>query len=72
MRLYVKNAASGLVHAPEPGEPSITARSAALGDPIPPGERRYYQVYYRDPGPAFCPPPAGSTFNATNALKVVW
>jgi hypothetical protein len=72
LRLYVENAFQGLVHAPQPGDPSVSARSAALGDPIPPGERRYYQVYYRDPDPAFCPEPAGSTFNVTNALKVDW
>lgn len=71
-RLYVKSASSGAVSAPGPGDLSITARSAALGAPIPPGHRRYYQVYYRDGAPGFCPPPAGGSFNVTNAVKIVW
>jgi len=70
--LYVKNAVNGAVRVPDAGDPSITARSAALGDPIPPGERRYYQAYYRDPSQSFCPDPPGSTFNSSNALKIVW
>ena len=71
-RLYAKNAVGGFASAPEPGEPSITERSAALGDPIAPGTSRHYQVYYRDPAESFCPPPAGATFNATNAVSVKW
>ena len=47
-------------------DPSITARSAALGDPIAPGDTRFYQVYYRDAAGAFCPP---ETFNATNGVR---
>jgi hypothetical protein len=72
VRLYSKNASSGAVSAPSPGDPSITTRSAALGDPIAPGDRRYYQVYYRDPVTSFCPPPAGDNFNVTHAVKIVW
>jgi hypothetical protein len=71
-RLYAKAASGGAVSAPGPGDPSITARSAALGNPIPPGDRRYYQVYYRDASPSFCPSPPGGTFNITNAVKLVW
>ncbi len=71
-RLYVKHAAHGLAVAPEPGDASITQQSAALGDPIAPGERRYYQVYYRDPDLTFCPAPNGNSFNVGNALKIVW
>jgi hypothetical protein len=71
-RLYAKAAAGGAVFAPAPGDPAITVRSAALGNPIQPGERRYYQVYFRDANPGFCPPPQGSTFNITNGLRVVW
>jgi len=71
-RLYVKNASGGAASAPAPGEPSITARSAALGDPIAPGTRRYYQTYYRDSNAVFCPPPQGNTFNSSNAVKIVW
>jgi hypothetical protein len=71
-RLYSKSASGGAVSAPGPGDPSITARSAALGDTIPPGDRRYYQTYYRDNNPAFCPIPQGNTFNSSNVVKIVW
>jgi len=71
-RLYVRNAAVGQLDAPTGSEPSITARSAALGDPIAPGETRYYQVYYRDPSSSFCAAPAGSTFNATSGIRISW
>ncbi|MFN0006275.1 MAG: hypothetical protein ACKVXR_00080 [Planctomycetota bacterium] len=71
-RLYTKTASGGAVSAPTMGEPSITARSAALGNPIAPGARRYYQTYYRDGNAAFCPTPAGSSFNSSNAVKILW
>lgn len=71
-RLYVKSATSGAVSAPAAGDPSISAQSANLGDPIPAGERRYYQVYYRDSDIVFCPSPTGSTFNVTNVVKLTW
>jgi hypothetical protein len=71
-RLYVKTAVDGTVLASRPGDPSITARSAAVGDPIPNGGTREYQTYYRDGNPSFCPPPAGSTFNITNGIKILW
>ena len=71
-RLYVANASAGSVSAPQPGDPSVTARSALLGDPIAPGSTRHYQVYYRDPNLSFCPGPQGSSFNAGNALRVLW
>jgi hypothetical protein len=71
-RLYTKTAVGGSVSAPRPGDPSITARSASLGDAIAPGSARYYQTYYRDPSSTFCPAPAGDTWNVTNAVKIVW
>jgi hypothetical protein len=71
-RLYVKNAVAGAVTAPIGAEPSITARSAALGDTILPGSSRTYQTYYRDPDPSFCPSPTGNTFNASNGLRIDW
>ena len=71
-RLYVIAASGGALTAPQPGDPSVSARSAALGDPLAPGATRVYQVYYRDPDPGFCPAPQGSTFNATNAVAVAW
>jgi hypothetical protein len=71
-RLYVKSAAAGSFSAPGPGDPSIRTRSAQLGDPIPLGGIRNYQVYYRDPNAGFCPAPNGGTFNISNALRIVW
>jgi hypothetical protein len=71
-RLYVKNAAGGIVVAPTGAESSISARSADLGDRILPAEMCRYQVYYRDAAPGFCQPPAGSTFNVSQALRVLW
>ena len=71
-RMYVKRSTGGTVVAPSMDEVPIQARSAALGDPILPGERRYYQVCYRDGVPAFCPAPLGSSFNLSNAVKIVW
>lgn len=67
-RLYVKHAVGGSITAPEGNDPSISARSATLGDMIPAGALRIYQVYYRDPNLGFCP----GGFNATNAIGVVW
>jgi hypothetical protein len=71
-KLYAKHASGAAASAPEAGDPSIQARSAALGDPLAPGATRYYQVEYRDPNPRFCPAPQGSTFNASNGLVLVW
>jgi len=63
---------AGTITAPAGGDPSVTARSAALGDVIPPGATRYYQTYYRDASATFCPNPPGDTFNVTDGLIVVW
>jgi len=71
-RMYTKNAVGGVVTAPSGGDPSITARSAALGDPIAPGSTRYYQSWYRDPNATFCPAPQGSTFNVTSGFQITW
>lgn len=71
-RLYVRNASGGSVSAPLAGEPSIRARSAALGDTILSGTSRGYQVYYRDPQAAFCSAPTGGSFNITNGVVVHW
>ncbi len=71
-RLYVKSAVGGVSSAPEAGDPTIVARSAALGDALAIGTVRYYHVYYADPSASFCAPPSGSTFNISNALNVTW
>lgn len=71
-RLYVKSASGGVATAPVGSDLSITARSAAAGDPIPPGGLRFYQVYYRDPNSVFCPNPPGNTWNVSSGLKITW
>jgi hypothetical protein len=53
-------------------DPSISPRSAALGDLIPSGGTRYYHTYYRDPSPTFCPNPPGNTWNVSNSVSVIW
>jgi hypothetical protein len=70
-RLYLQAASGGSISAPALGDPSVTAQSAALGDPISAGQQRFYMVYYRDPTVlGACD--AASTFNGTNALDVTW
>ena len=71
-RLMTRNASGGVVSFPNPGDPGIKDRSAALGDVILAGQERIYQVYYRDPNLAFCAAPQGSSFNVSNALRVSW
>jgi hypothetical protein len=70
-RLYVKNAVGGSVTMPVTGDPSVSAKSATLGDTISAGSTRYYQTYYRDPvvlgGCA-----ATLTWNATASGAVYW
>jgi hypothetical protein len=70
-RLYTKTASGGSISAPQAGDPSVSARSAALGDAISAGQSRWYLVYYRDPIVlGGCP--ASSTFNATQTAQVDW
>jgi hypothetical protein len=71
-RLYTKPAdAAGAVDAPLSGDPSVHARSAALGDPISMGTTRSYYVYYRDPVVlGGCP--STSTFNTTQSVQAIW
>lgn len=72
-RLFTGNASGGSVTMPNfgAGEPTVSARSASKGDPIQPGQSRWYLVYYRDPNVlGGCP--SGSTFNATQTGQVLW
>lgn len=73
-RLYTKPAVGGSVTAPAGADPTVSARSAALGDVIAAGSSRWYQVYYRDPpanfGCAFGP--GGATFNISSGRRVLW
>jgi hypothetical protein len=71
-RLYSRNAVGGVASAPQGADLSVSARSAATGDTLSPGDTRIYHTFYRDPDPSFCPTPAGDTFNSSNGLRVVW
>ena len=71
-RLSIKNAVGGASQYPGPGDPTITAKSASLGDPIAPGSMRYYQTYYADASTSFCPSPVGGGWNVTNAVRITW
>jgi Tol biopolymer transport system component len=71
-RLYARNASGGAVSAPQAGDPSISTRSATLGDVLSAGATRYYQTYYRDPDPAFCAAPSGNSWNISAGLVVLW
>jgi Tol biopolymer transport system component len=72
-RLFTKAAVAGSVTMPDSnaGDPSISARSVALGSPIAAGETRSYLVFYRDPVVlGGCG--ASRTFNATQTGLVTW
>jgi hypothetical protein len=70
-RLYTHAAASGSITAPSAAEPSVHARSAALGDTLVTGSVRYYYVYYRDLNVlGGCSPAA--TVNSTQGVAVTW
>jgi hypothetical protein len=71
-RLYIVNAANGMLTVPQAGDPTISQRSTELGSLLPPGAVRHYQVYYRDPEARYCGFPWGDTFNVTNAVSVTW
>ncbi len=49
------------------GSGSTTIDIATKGD-VAPGDVRYYQLWYRDPGSS----PCNSEFNASNGLEVTW
>jgi hypothetical protein len=70
-RLYLHAASGGSVSFPQTGDLPVSARSAALGDPISAGQHRYYSAYYRDPIVlGSCA--ATSGFNTSDALDVFW
>jgi hypothetical protein len=71
-RLYATNAVAGSATAPPSGALSVSARSAALGDPLSPGTVRFLQTYYRDPVQSFCPSPLGNNYNISSAVAVNW
>lgn len=73
-RLYLATASGGVAYAPGPGEPPITVRSTARGDPLTPGSGlvRHYQAYYRDPSATFCPGPNGAGWNVSSLVTISW
>jgi hypothetical protein len=71
-RLFSRSASGGAVTMPQGGDPTLSARSAAVGDPIAQGTSRTYQIYYRDPNATFCSSPPGGTFNVSNAVSLTW
>jgi hypothetical protein len=71
-RLYVHNAAGGIVQFPHGADPNIHTRSAAVGDVILPGTQRHYIAYYRDPTVLGGCIPLIDTFNATQGQVVAW
>jgi hypothetical protein len=71
-RLYAKIAQNGAITVPGAGDPSVTARSSALGDTIPAGATRYYQAFYRDSVASFCPNPPGNAWNISSGQAIAW
>lgn len=71
-RLYTGSASGGTLFRPGASDPSVSARSAALGDLIAPGQHRTYMVYYRDQGAAVACGDVAATFNATQSGDVIW
>ena len=72
-RLFTKAASGGSITAPNfgAGDPTVSARSAAKGNPISAGQSRWYLVFYRDPIVlGGCP--SASTFNATQSGVIAW
>jgi Tol biopolymer transport system component len=69
LRLYSAPVGGLAASAPAPGQPSLRARSAELGDTLPPGATRAYQVWYRDAVPGGC---GSAPTNVSNALRIHW
>jgi hypothetical protein len=73
-RMYVRGAVNGAVTMPNfgAGDPTVRARSRSLGDPLETGAIRFYQMFYRDGDPNFCPAPAGNSWNVSGGISVLW
>lgn len=72
LRLYVEHAVSGTITAPSGAEPSVSARSAALGDVLSVGATRFHQVYYRDPIVHRPCDRSSATFNTSQGQWITW
>ena len=66
VRLGVKPSSGGVSRYPGAGDLSVSQRGGvAIGS----GALRYYQAYYRNPDPLWCP---SGTYNITSGQIVVW
>lgn len=65
IRLGTKSVASATAEYPGSGDLAISIKGA-IGMP---GGARYYQAFYRNAAPMFCPP---ATTNRTNGVKLIW
>jgi hypothetical protein len=68
LRLYTASSTGVFADFPRLGDAHVHARSASLGDPIPAGSTRAYQLYFRG-STGLCSPTNG---NLTNAVVVTW
>ena len=71
-RLYTGSASGGAITRPGMADPSVSARSAALGVPISAGQTRHYFNIYRDPSAAGPCGNTASTVNLTNSGSITW
>jgi hypothetical protein len=71
-RLYSGSASMGAIRRPGVTDPSVSARSAAVGAPIVAGQTRYYFTIYRDPQAATPCSNSASTVNLTNTVSAMW
>lgn len=67
--MAVKDAPGGIAAFPSGSDPSITAQSGLLGDPIAPGSTRWYPTWYRDANAAFC---TSALWNVTSGVRITW
>jgi Tol biopolymer transport system component len=72
-RLYVRNStAGGGLPLPGTGDLSVSARSASLGDPIPAGTTRFYQLHYHDAAPFYCGLHRDGLWNVSSGIAITW
>ena len=64
MRLGTKTNVGGASSYPVGADQTVSVRGGAVA-----GQTLYYQAFYRNAAPAFCPP---GTANYTNGIAVVW
>ena len=74
---YVLSNGIGYATAPNPGDPKVAARSAALGYPIFAGQTRQYYASYRPVGTSgggngWTACSVGHASNTTQALQAIW